>query len=627
MVDASTFYSGQGGAGFGGPGSTVAITSSTFAGGGYSGLWLTGSSVTVAGTVVSGNFYEGACQIYGGATVISGGYNSASDATCGFTDPTDTQGVVSTFEPFRNNGGPTRSLLPTPTSPLIDAIPVGTPGLCDGSPATDDQRGVPRPQGPGCDIGAVETSGLVVDTAVDGSDNDPGDGACDDGTGACTLRAAIEEANAQVSVLPEIITIAPGIDPVVAPQSGPGAIAEPLTIAGGLVIDGGGATVSATNRSNLFVVADLDTVVRNLTVTGDVAVAFAAVSGGGGDPALTLDHVTVDLTELPGTSAVAFTGRALTILDSSIATRGGAINAAVADLLVERTSVVGDDGLWAEEVERATIRQSSFEGGDSELLVHATESIVVERSTAAGSYYGASLFAPSVRVHASTFTGSQGWLLSTGGGEVSISASTLHEPFGQGALWVSAGATVTVSGSVVSGGSTWDGACQIDAGGALISGGYNVASDATCGFAGIADVVADPALGPLAANGGPTRTRLPNAGSPVINVIPWATPGLCDWTDAFVRPARHRSPPGRQLRDRVRRGPVAVSSASASASVPAGGPSVGRSTTPGGSARGRSFARAWWRRGQPTRLAWPPSTARITPVMKLASSDARKSTA
>src|SRR5438034_8433709 len=36
---------------------------------------------------------------------------------------------------------------------------------------------------------------LVVDSTADTSDNAPGDGVCDGG-GACTLRAAIEEANA-----------------------------------------------------------------------------------------------------------------------------------------------------------------------------------------------------------------------------------------------------------------------------------------------------------------------------------------------------------------------------------------------------------------------------------------------
>lgn len=37
---------------------------------------------------------------------------------------------------------------------------------------------------------------FVVDATTDGWDVTPGDGVCDDGTGVCTLRAAIGETNA-----------------------------------------------------------------------------------------------------------------------------------------------------------------------------------------------------------------------------------------------------------------------------------------------------------------------------------------------------------------------------------------------------------------------------------------------
>jgi hypothetical protein len=53
------------------------------------------------------------------------------------------------------NGGSTMTRAPGTGSVAIDAVPVGTPVLCDGSIATD-QRGVARPQGAACDIGAVE---------------------------------------------------------------------------------------------------------------------------------------------------------------------------------------------------------------------------------------------------------------------------------------------------------------------------------------------------------------------------------------------------------------------------------------------------------------------------------------
>ena len=47
-------------------------------------------------------------------------------------------------------------------------------------------------------VGMVYSAGptFIVDSTGDGADSSPGDGVCDDGTGKCTLRAAIEESNA-----------------------------------------------------------------------------------------------------------------------------------------------------------------------------------------------------------------------------------------------------------------------------------------------------------------------------------------------------------------------------------------------------------------------------------------------
>jgi hypothetical protein len=53
--------------------------------------------------------------------------------------------------------------------------------------------------------------------------------------------------------------------------------------------------------------------------------------------------------------------------------------------------------------------------------------------------------------------------------------------------------------------------------------GYNIASDASCQLFAIGDMnSADPGLGPLANNGGPTPTHLPLGGSPVVDAIPAA---------------------------------------------------------------------------------------------------------
>jgi hypothetical protein len=84
----------------------------------------------------------------GVVTLISGGTNVFTDASC---MPVASDQVVATagVGPLAANGGPTLTHALNSGSPALDAA---NPGSC---PATD-QRGVARPQGPGCDVGAVE---------------------------------------------------------------------------------------------------------------------------------------------------------------------------------------------------------------------------------------------------------------------------------------------------------------------------------------------------------------------------------------------------------------------------------------------------------------------------------------
>ena len=90
-------------------------------------------------------------------TATSHGYNFSDDDLCGFTAPTDRQDAGDPqLGPLGPNGGSTPTRVPQLGSPLLDAIP---PASCqtDGAAGISiDQRGVTRPQGPGCDIGAVE---------------------------------------------------------------------------------------------------------------------------------------------------------------------------------------------------------------------------------------------------------------------------------------------------------------------------------------------------------------------------------------------------------------------------------------------------------------------------------------
>lgn len=102
-----------------------------------------GGSATSRNSIVADNT-QASCA----GPVTSTGYNLSSDTSCGFTQPTDVQGVSANLGALAANGGPTRTHLPNAGSPVVDS---GDP-TC----AVTDQRGVARPTGGGCDRGAAE---------------------------------------------------------------------------------------------------------------------------------------------------------------------------------------------------------------------------------------------------------------------------------------------------------------------------------------------------------------------------------------------------------------------------------------------------------------------------------------
>ena len=64
--------------------------------------------------------------------------------------------------PLQNNGGPTSTFVPLVGSPAIDAGNPAAPGSGGNACATTDQRGVVRPVGAACDMGATEAGGAIL---------------------------------------------------------------------------------------------------------------------------------------------------------------------------------------------------------------------------------------------------------------------------------------------------------------------------------------------------------------------------------------------------------------------------------------------------------------------------------
>ena len=115
---------------------------------GYGGIYNGIGTVTLTGTIVANTTGSPNCS---GIISEVRGYNLDSDGSCGFTQSTDITDTDPLLGPLADNGGPTRTMALPPGSPAIDKG--GT--VANGCPATD-QRGVSRPRGPACDIGAFE---------------------------------------------------------------------------------------------------------------------------------------------------------------------------------------------------------------------------------------------------------------------------------------------------------------------------------------------------------------------------------------------------------------------------------------------------------------------------------------
>lgn len=209
----------------------VTISGNTATGAGASGVYNTGGALALKNTIVVSNQ-----PVNCSGPITSQGHNLSTDSTCisTTTGPGDLVVGDPKLGPLQNNGGPTQTMALLPYSPAIDA------GDNFGCPATD-QRGIARPQGKSCDIGAYEfvaptlalsppTLNLVIGTG---------------GTATVTIGpseatdtvVALSSANAGVATVPSSVTILAG-------QTG-----ATFTVTG--VAPGGPVTISANLPAGL----------------------------------------------------------------------------------------------------------------------------------------------------------------------------------------------------------------------------------------------------------------------------------------------------------------------------------------------------------------------------------------
>ncbi|MEM9387460.1 MAG: choice-of-anchor Q domain-containing protein [Pseudomonadota bacterium] len=127
------------------------ITNNTATGFLFANVFASGGLITLRNSIAAGNTVSRTCSE---PTVLrSLDFNVFNDGTCGPFEPGDRTTRVPALLPLGRYGGPTDTVALLPDVLTLDA---GDPNNC----APTDQRGVTRPQGVGCDIGAFESQAV-----------------------------------------------------------------------------------------------------------------------------------------------------------------------------------------------------------------------------------------------------------------------------------------------------------------------------------------------------------------------------------------------------------------------------------------------------------------------------------
>lgn len=445
-------------------GGTANVINSTFSGNGTNGgIFTYGGSLTLANTILANN-PGGDCT--GGGPVYPAGVNLVTDGSC------DPHALTSDPQlgPLADNGGPTQTMALLPGSPAVDAA---DDKLCAAAPVSGlDQRGVTRPQGPHCDIGAFEAE-LMVTTL-----NDSGIG---------SLRAAIETANGT-----------PGADAIRFAVSGSIILASPLMITDpqGLTIDGAGQNVVVSGGSKVQVMqvnAGAVLNLKNLTVTKGNSVSAGGGLGNDGTVTITGCTFSGNQSQFFGGGLSNGSSGIVTIIGSTFS---GNRSTAGGGLLNISGQVTIFESTFANNAE-VSGANNPHGGGIANYL----GSITLTNTTLAGnsSNAGGGLWNEygQVKIISSTVSGNK--------------ANTV------GGLWN--GGTVELVNTIVANNTGGD--CRNTDYGKVIPAGVNLVRDGSCDPSAL---TGNPKLGPLANNGGPTQTMALLPGSPALEAV---TDGTC----------------------------------------------------------------------------------------------------
>lgn len=415
---------------------------------------------------------------------------------------------------------------------------------------------------------------LNVDTTSDSPDAKPGDGQCVSKAGGCTLRAAIEEANA--TTMADTINVPPGTYALTVASTGGPNFAQSgvlflngeVQILGGdaasTIVDGGGKSrVFETEKDSTISLMGLtvqngladgangagilnrghlklaDLVIKGNRAKGDPLNA----SGGGAGIAnadtgtATLLNVRVEGNTADGRGGGIANAGELQIMNSTISGNasltddgGGIVNEGVLSLLLSDVS---------------TNRAKSGAGIDNiKGSVKLTDSTLAENAASSDGgavFNSGTITAVNTTISGNTAGGTGGGIANRAEGTVTLNNATVagNTATGEGGgIANAATATVSLSNSILAANT---GASGADCGGVVTSGGYNlIQSEGGCTLQGdpAGNIVGkDAKLAVLAKNDGPTRTRAPQSGSPAID---GGNPAKATGTGGACAPADQR---------------------------------------------------------------------------------------
>jgi CSLREA domain-containing protein len=364
---------------------------------------------------------------------------------------------------------------------------------------------------------AADAAIFVVNSTADAVDAVI-NGVCASAGGSCTLRAAIQEANS--NSISDTIELPAGTYTLTIPGNDASAAMGDLDIVNPVAIEGAGADVTVIDAAGLDRVFEIPFSPGTFQVTLDsVTIRGGALTNAGGagvvhsdDGTLVLLSVTITDNHVAGITSNAVGGAldvngggVATILDSLLADnsadRGGAIftnstltlqDSTIAGNLARVGSAIESYGTTV--VERSTISGNESTGGA--IIDVATNQTSIRNSTLTGNTAASAA-------------------ITTAGTAFGVENSTFFDNASYGTIRATSG-TTEVTGTVLAG-SIGVEECDAD-GGTLALLDYNLDDDGTCSVGSATSItVADPGLGLLVDNGGPTLTRAPRFGSPLLD--------------------------------------------------------------------------------------------------------------